>query len=193
MKLIVGLGNPGIRYASSRHNIGFRIVKSLAKIYKIPLKRDRGTLSLSGRSKIEGEEVILSLPLTYMNLSGNSVSAALRKYKIDLSDLLVICDDLDLDLGRLKIRPSGSSGGHRGLNSIIEFLHSQDFNRLRIGIGRPKRKLSAQEYVLLNFSAQEKKILQAVINTAIDCSSSWISNGINKTMTIFNTQEKKIS
>lgn len=184
MKLIVGLGNPGRLYIDSRHNIGFSVIKSLAKIYKISLKK--GNFSLSGKAEIGGQNVILAMPLTFMNLSGTVVAGLLKKYRIDLSNLLVVCDDLDLEFGRLKLRPSGSSGGHRGLKSIIDSVASHGFVRLRIGIGRPFQDIDASDYVLSHFSRKEKAQVRQIIEKAGECCQSWVTRGVTETMNIFN-------
>ena len=190
MKLIVGLGNPGDIYADSRHNIGFSIIKALSSACKAALKRDRGTFSLTAKVKIDGRSVILAMPLTYMNLSGNAVVDLLKKYKIHLEDLLILLDDLDLELGRLKIRPCGSSGGHRGLESIIEAVGSTEFSRLRIGIGRPPRGVEPSEYVLMPFSRKEKTEVKNAVEIAAQCSQSWVTEGISETMNIFNKRPR---
>ncbi|MFH0918484.1 MAG: aminoacyl-tRNA hydrolase, partial [Candidatus Omnitrophota bacterium] len=130
-KLIVGLGNSGLIYAGSRHNIGFAVLKSLARSLKMNFKRDSSVWALVAKDKLLSQEVVLALPQTYMNLSGKAVKALLKRFKVNLPDLLVVCDDLDLELGQIKIRPQGSSGGQHGLESIIEHLGTQDFNRLR--------------------------------------------------------------
>ncbi len=190
MKLIVGLGNPGKSYAGSRHNVGFATIKALAKIYGIQLKTDRGAFFLSGRGKIEGQNVILAIPLTFMNLSGIAVSALLKKYKLTFDNLLVICDDLDLEFARIKIRASGSSGGHRGIGSIIESLKSQDFPRLRIGIGRPRGDIDPAEYVLSGFNNKEQAKIKEAIGEAVDCCKAWLAKGVMKSMNIFNRRSK---
>ncbi len=189
MKLIVGLGNPGRNYTESRHNAGFSVIKALSKDYKIPLKKD--TFSLSGKGKVEGESLILALPLTFMNLSGIAVNALIKKYKIDLENLLVVCDDLDLGLGVIKIRPDGSSGGHRGLGSIIDSLGSQEFGRLRIGISRPlKGNIDAASFVLSPFTKREKGKMKETIEEACDCCRAWAKKGITESMNIFNRRSK---
>jgi len=190
MKLIVGLGNPGALYAGTRHNIGFSTLKALAKVYKIAFKKDSSTLSLSGRVKIKDQNVILAIPLTFMNLSGIAVGALLKKYKTDLHNLLVVCDDLDLELGRIKIKDSGSAGGHRGLQSIIDSLGSKSFPRLRIGIGRPHQDLDAANYVLSAFTKKEKEQVKEIIDEASQCCRVWVRGGIIKTMNIFNTRSR---
>lgn len=185
MKLIVGLGNPGSNYAESRHNIGFSVIKVLSRNYKIHLKKD--SFSLSGKGKMEGQAIILAEPLTFMNLSGVAVSALVRKYKIDLQDLLVVCDDLDLDFGVIKIRPGGSSGGHRGLSSIIGSLGTEDFPRLRIGIGRPSNgDRDAADFVLSPFMKREKEKLKETMQSACDCCRMWVVEGMTDSMNVFN-------
>lgn len=192
MKLIVGLGNPGRAYTDSRHNIGFSVVKALGKSYKVPLKADNA-FSLSGKGKIGGNNIILALPLTFMNLSGIAVSALMKRYKIDLEDLLVVCDDLDLGFGAIKIRPDGSSGGHRGLESIIDSFGSQNFSRLRVGIGRPLKKndTDTSAFVLSAFTKREKEIIKEAIREACHCCRTWATKGITQSMNIFNRRNKK--
>jgi len=187
--MVVGLGNPGVIYKDSRHNIGFAVVKAIAKVYKTTLKRDKDTFSLSAKIKIGQQGAILALPLTFMNLSGIAVSALLKKYKIDLKSLLVVCDDLDLEFARLKIRNRGSSGGHRGLQSIIDNLASQGFSRLRIGIGRPRKTIDSAEYVLSAFKKKEKEESKEILERAVDCAGVWVTEGVERAMNIFNQKE----
>jgi PTH1 family peptidyl-tRNA hydrolase len=189
VKLIIGLGNPGILYRNSRHNIGFQVVRSLAKVKKIALKKERGASALSVKARIEGVDAVLAVPLTFMNLSGGAVKLLLKKYKISPEDLLVICDDLDLEFGRIKLQPHGSSAGHRGIQSVIDFLDSSEFCRMRIGIGRPKGDLGASEYVLAHFNKRENTQLPAIINNALDCCRSWMLAGAEKSMSIFNRRD----
>lgn len=187
MKLIVGLGNPGLVYAGSRHNIGFTVVKSLARSLKVVLKRDGSVSALVSKANRGQNNVVLALPQTFMNLSGIAVKALLKKFKVSFEDLLVVCDDLNLELGRIKIRPQGRSGGQRGIVSIIEHLGTQDFSRLRIGIGRPKNPTDASRYVLSGFLRKEKAIVEEVKEDAVNCCLSWVENGIIRTMGSFNT------
>jgi len=186
VKLIVGLGNPGRAYAESRHNIGFLCVRSLAKSQKAVLKKGLFSSSLTGVARLGREKAILVLPLTFMNLSGSAVRSLVRKYKIGLKDLLVISDDLDLEFGRLKIKSGGTSGGHRGLESIIENLKSRDFARLRLGIGRPGRNIDPADYVLSAFTKKEKEELQGILENASQCVVAWVNDGIDKSMNMFN-------
>ena len=192
MKLIVGLGNPGRFYAGSRHNIGFLVVDALAKGYGVKLKSAFGCRSLIAKVKLEGSDVLLAEPVTYMNLSGRAVATLLKKNKAAAEDLLVICDDMDLELGRLKLRGSGSSGGHRGLESIIVSLASREFSRLRIGIGRhPGERREAAEYVLSPFNREEKKRVVKIVDKACACAMAWVIEGTEKTMNLFNKKEKE--
>ena len=190
MKLIVGLGNPGLIYAGSRHNIGFTVVKSLARSLKVVLKRDDSVSALVGKTNCGQHNLVLALPQSFMNLSGIAVKALLKKFKAIPQELLVVCDDLDMELGRTKIRPHGSSGGQRGLDSVIEQLGTQEFNRLRFGIGRPKNPQDAAEYVLAGFLRKEKAIVEEAKEVAVDCCLSWVENGIIKTMDSFNTRSR---
>lgn len=186
MKLIVGLGNPGLRYRNSRHNIGSSVVKMLARAQRVALKKERGIPVLCTKAKFDGQSVLLATPLLYMNVSGEAVRALIEKYIIAPRDTLVVCDDLDLELGRIKLKSCGSSGGHRGLASIIEALDSGDFNRLRIGIGRPRFSDDAARYVLSNFTSAEKKKLKETMEEALSCVQSWVVAGSAETMNIFN-------
>lgn len=188
MKLIVGLGNPGRLYIASRHNVGFIVITALGQSNKIILKKEKSVFSLIGRGRIERENVALAMPLTFMNLSGIAVKAMLKKFRLNLEDLLVVCDDLDLDFGRIRLRPSGSSGGHRGLKSIASSLGEEGFARLRVGIGRPsgQQDIETAEYVLSPFNGKEKGQLKQVTEKASQCCASWITKGVLETMSIFN-------
>lgn len=191
MKLIIGLGNPGFIYRGTRHNIGFSVVKALSKNSKIALKKENRIPASSGKGVIGGQEVLIAMPLAYMNLSGRVILPLLEKYGIVPIDILVVCDDLDLEFGRQKIRQGGSSGGHRGLESIIQAMGDNAINRLRIGIGRPRQKTDAAEYVLSGFNRQERNALPLVIDRALDCCRCWVTKGINEAMNTFNAKEIK--
>lgn len=191
MKLIVGLGNPGRVYIDSRHNIGFAVIKALSQFFKAHFIREGDSLSLTARGKIKNQNVVLARPLTFMNASGEAVSALLKKYRVDLGNLLVVCDDLDLEFGRLKLKPAGSSAGHRGLQSVIDSLNCAGFARLRIGIGRPRPDAEASEYVLLPFTKREKEQIKEITEEASYCCRSWVLEGITKTMNIFNLRRKQ--
>ena len=187
MKLIVGLGNPGEKYKLTRHNIGANVTKRLAKLNNINLRR-RGYLSRFGEGRISGEEVNIILPETFMNFSGRAVSSIVKDRKIALSDILVICDDADLDLGTIRMRPKGSDGGHRGLRSIIENLRSESFPRLRIGIGKEKDLTS---YVLRSFNKNEKKLVKEAEETSIEAALCWLTKGIAQAMDTYNARRKE--
>jgi len=189
MYLIVGLGNPGRSYIDSRHNIGFSVLRNLAKNWKVLFKRDPRVSALAAKVRVRGRYVLLAMPLTFMNLSGIAVAELVNRYDIDLARLLVVCDDLDLELGRLKIKPSGSSGGHRGLKSIIDSLETNDFSRLRIGIGQPPLGHQASDYVLSGFTKQEKIRAREVTNKAVDCCWLWLTEGMDEAMNIFNIRK----
>lgn len=186
MKLIIGLGNPGRIYARTRHNIGFLVLEELARTNGIKLNKESGLCFFEGKGSIENESVVLIKPYTFMNLSGIAVQQAAAKHNADGQDILVICDDLDMDFGRVKIRPSGSSAGQRGIKSIISSLNSDKFTRLRIGIGRPDKFIDPAEYVLSVFSREERKLLDGIIDLASECIKVWITKGIGKAMDIYN-------
>ena len=189
MKLIVGLGNPGRAYVNTRHNIGSAVVFSLAKKCGIVLKKNRLSRSLEGRALIAGKEAILAVPLTYMNLSGEALGSLIKKYRVKPHDLLVVSDDLDLELGRLKIKTGGSSSGHKGVKDIIEALGADKFNRLRIGIGRPRFKEETTDFVLSRFNRGEAKTADAVIAKAMACCAVWLESGCAKCMDKYNVRE----
>lgn len=193
MKLIVGLGNPGKVYARNRHNIGFRCLNYFARLHSIRFER-RQCQARVGFSETGGERLLLAKPRTFVNLSGKAVGCLVRKYDTPLSDLLVIYDDLDLPLGKIRLRQSGGSGGHKGLESIISTLGSEAFPRIRVGIGRPIQFEGLPNvdedvivnYVLGEFSPEEEKVIRpAIISVAktIDC---FLAQGIEVAMNRFN-------
>jgi len=186
MRLIVGLGNPGRLYTDSRHNIGFSVVRALAKAAGVSLKKEKYIPAVSAAAQIERHKAVLALPMTFMNLSGCAVRQLLDKYAVDAGGLLVVCDDLDLEFGRIKLRASGSSGGHRGLASIIASAGTQDFSRLRIGIGRPPGGREAADFVLSPFLKKEKAQLQDVISRAVECCGVWAAKGAAEAMNTYN-------
>lgn len=187
MRLIVGLGNPGPQHLFSRHNAGFRLVDYLAERERIPVVK-LVDCAVCGRGAVEGKEIILAKPLTYMNRSGLSVSRLAGHYDIDGSRLLVIYDDMDLELGRLRLRPAGSSGGHKGLDSVIRCLGISRFNRLRIGIGRPPEEVDPADYVLSQFcGAEEKRFREEVLPKAAEAVKIYIASGIEAAMNRFNS------
>ena len=193
MKLVVGLGNPGKAYAHNRHNIGFRCLNHLAKLHSIQVKRHH-CQSQTGIGKIAGVELLLAKPKTFVNLSGEAVGSLMRKHKIPVNDLIVIYDDLDLPPGKLRLRHGGSSGGHKGMDSIISALGSQDFCRIKVGIGRPVREdgtAIADEdgiisYVLGDFTPQEEKTIKPAIASVAEAVECILTQGITAAMNKFN-------
>jgi PTH1 family peptidyl-tRNA hydrolase len=188
MKLIVGLGNPGEKYKSTRHNIGANVAKELAKSNNISLRK-RKYLSRFGEGKICGEEVNIILPLTYMNLSGKAIYSIVKDKDIPFSDILIICDDADLNLGNIRIRPKGSDGGHRGLRSIIENLQTQSFPRLRIGIGKNG---NLANHVLKSFDKDEANRVEGIKERAVETILCWIKQGVTGAMNTYNTKSKEL-
>jgi PTH1 family peptidyl-tRNA hydrolase len=191
MKLIVGLGNPGKTYAHNRHNIGFQCLNYYARLHSIRFDH-RQCQARVGTGKVRDEKLLLARPGTFVNLSGKSVAGLVHKHNIPLNDLLVIHDDLDLPLGKIRLRQSGSSGGHKGMNSIIAALGSADFPRIRVGIGRPQvEEQSTSEdtiinYVLSDFSPQEEAIIKPVIVTVAEAIDCFLTQGIEAAMSKFN-------
>lgn len=184
--LIVGLGNPGFKYANTRHNIGFRCVDALAERHGLSLDRKQGK-ALVASGTIAGQPVLLIKPQTYMNLSGDAVSAVANFYRITPDRLLVIFDDLDLPVGTIRIRKSGGAGGHKGMISIIEKLGTQEFSRIRVGIDRPPGRMDPADYVLLPFREGDESILVAeTIDRVVQAVQSWLTDGIEITMNRYN-------
>lgn len=185
MKYIVGLGNPGKNYEKTRHNVGFMVIDELCKRWNLPLNKEKFK-GIYGMGTINGEKVILLKPLTYMNLSGESIRPLLEYYDIDEEDLIVIYDDLDLPTGKIRLRTKGSAGGHNGIKSTIEHLGTQNFNRLRIGIGRPTNGMKVTDYVLGMFSEEERPEVAAAIIQAADACEKWLSSSFLEVMNEFN-------
>ncbi|MCX7982758.1 MAG: aminoacyl-tRNA hydrolase [Syntrophales bacterium] len=186
MKLIVGLGNPGLRYEMTRHNMGFLTIDRLTEDYGIEITQ-RGFQSLYGKGKFEDTQVILAKPQTYMNLSGQAVKKLFDYFKLnDSSNLIVIHDDLDLPFGTLRIRARGGHGGHRGLMSVIEHMGTSNFIRLRMGIGRPPVHIAADEYVLDRFSPVELDQLESLLKLASEAVFLTVTSGVETAMNKYN-------
>lgn len=183
--LIVGLGNPGRQYQSNRHNIGFMLLNHLADRLDTSFSRLESK-ALVTKTKHHDHPIILAKPQTYMNLSGQSVASLVKFYKIPLDNLMVIYDEVDLPFGRIRIRPSGGSAGHRGMESIIERLGTQDFPRMRLGIGRPPGTKGAASYVLKNFSGEDAEFLPQVIDRAADAIFTYIDEDLETAMNLYN-------
>ena len=185
MKAIIGLGNPGIKYAGTRHNIGFDTVTALADKYNIKIK-DKKFNGLVGEGFIEGEKVMLVQPQTFMNLSGECVGLIAGFYKLEPEDIIVICDDINLDTGRLRIRAKGSAGGHNGLKNIIAHLGTETFPRIRIGVGEKTEGWDLADYVLARFSKDDEPIMREAIKNAVGAVETWISDDIGTAMNRYN-------
>lgn len=190
MKMVVGLGNPGDEYVDTRHNMGFKVVDSLAETLRTPLEipnglRKRKFGACFALCEFSDHKLILLKPWQFMNRSGQAVATAMGFYKLGLSDLLVVTDDLSLEPGRIRIRAKGSAGGHNGLADIVEKLGSNEFGRLRIGIGDNGR-LDSAVYVLKRPRLEERPVLAEAIERARDAVLCWIENGIDRAMNEFN-------
>ncbi|MEZ6047468.1 MAG: aminoacyl-tRNA hydrolase [Planctomycetaceae bacterium] len=187
MKVIIGLGNPGKKYEATRHNIGFEVIDEIARRGgqdRVQLKFDAELIDTT----LGSEKLLLVKPLTYMNLSGRSVRQIVDFYKLQLDDLLVICDDLNLDTGRLRLRGKGSSGGQKGIQNIIDqFGGRNEFARLRIGIGRPSGNLSVTDFVLKKFNKSEQEIMDVSVQLAADAAEYWTRNDLLSTMNKYNS------
>jgi PTH1 family peptidyl-tRNA hydrolase len=196
MKLVVGLGNPGPDYVGTRHNIGFEVVDRFASKLgwgEVTKKRFDG-LSLDANIELASggiEKVLLLKPLTYMNLSGKAVQAAMSFYQLTPADIVVILDDLALPCGRLRLRGSGSSGGHNGLKDIERVLSTSDYPRLRIGIDPAPPPIRGKDYVLGRFTAEQRKLVDPAIDRACGAIVTWIEKGIGTAMSLFNADEKE--
>lgn len=185
MKIMVGLGNPGKQYEHTRHNVGFDVIDELSRRFNIPLDQSK-LKGLYGIGFYKGEKVLLLKPLTYMNLSGESIRAVMDYYDIDLEDLLVIYDDLDLPVGKIRLRQKGSAGGHNGIKSTVAHLGTQQFNRIRIGIDRPQNGMSVPDYVLGKFHKEEQSQVQDVIQKSADACEAWLERPFIQVMNDFN-------
>ena len=186
MKLIVGLGNPGEEYKLTRHNIGFLVLEKLAKANDIKFKFSKRFNALIGEGAIGREKTLLAMPQTYMNLSGHSVRAVLNWLKLKAENMFVVMDDIALPFGSIRIKPKGSSGGHNGLNSIIDSISTQEFPRMRLGILGKKNIKGLSSYVLGKFTKAEQKDLPEVLDSAAQACEYWIGQGVNAAMDKFN-------
>jgi PTH1 family peptidyl-tRNA hydrolase len=189
MKLIVGLGNPGRSYARHRHNIGFIALSHFARAQGIKFDKKKG-LARIGRGKVAANEVVLARPQTFMNNSGQSVSRLVERFDIDPSGLIVIHDDLDLPLAKVRISHGSSSGGHKGINSIIKEMGTKDFIRIRIGIGRPNKPQVSEDdiiaYVLSDFTPAEKRAIDNIIPKVAEAILCLLTDGLTPAMNQFN-------
>ena len=188
MKIVIGLGNPGLKYKFTRHNIGFRIVDGLAQDIETEFKKVKSYYSLISRGMINNHKIMLVKPQTFMNLSGRAVTRVASYYKIPLQDLLIVYDDLNLELGQIRIRKKGSAGGHKGMESIMQYLHSEEIPRLRIGIGSPSVNFNFDcvSYVLSNFNGDEENKIKEIIKLSTKAIKTVIEEGFEKAMRKYN-------
>lgn len=186
-KLIVGLGNPGAKYANTRHNVGWWVLDALARKHGVAIEKS-GFQGVYGELRWGplAEKVILLKPMTFMNLSGRSAAPAAHFYKIDPADILVVYDDMDLDVGRLRMRGKGSAGGHNGMKSLIQELGTQEFPRLKIGIGRPAPNWQVVDWVLTPFGADDAASVAGVMDKAVEAIETFLTDGILTAMNLYN-------
>lgn len=185
--LIAGLGNPGREYQTSRHNIGFMLVSHLAEKLGVTFTRVQSK-ALVTKSDNQGSKLILAKPQTYMNLSGQAVGSLVKFYKIQLDHLLVVYDDVDLPYGRIRMRPSGGSAGQKGMQSIINQLGTQEFPRMRLGIGRPPGSKGAASYVLRDFSGEDADFLPSILDRGVEAVLTYVHQGLDTAMNRFNSK-----
>lgn len=185
MKIIIGLGNPTREYQATRHNIGFDAVTRICDDYNIRLDMKEHK-ALCGRGYIGGEKVILAQPQTYMNLSGESVRALVDYYKLTSEDIIVVCDDINLDVGQLRVRKKGSAGGHNGLKNIILQLGTQDFMRIRVGVGQKPEKWDLADYVLGRFPKEEEPLIREALERVSKVCGCIITDGVETAMNRYN-------
>ena len=185
MRLIVGLGNPGPKYRGTRHNIGFRCVDLMSKMWSIPIK-ERRSKAVLGRGVYAGQEIVLAKHRNFMNNSGQGVSYLLTRFAADVDHLLVIYDDMELPLGRLRVRRSGSDGGQKGGEAIISILRTKAFPRVRLGIGAPLEGQDPVDFVLGGFSKEESLVVERAVETVVQAVECWLEEDIDIAMNRFN-------
>lgn len=187
MKLIVGLGNPGAEYERTRHNVGWQVLDAFARKFRIEVTRHEKN-ALTGTGRVAGGSVMLAKPLTYMNLSGDAVKLLVNAYLESTDDLMVVYDDIDLPLGRLRIRPNGSAGTHNGMRSIISTIQTEQFPRLRVGIGASEQG-RLRDYVLDEFTSEEQPIVDRAIERAVDALVLFARGDLRRAMNQFNKDD----
>ena len=185
MKLIVGLGNVGEKYLFTRHNVGFMVVDKLAYDKVFDFREEKKLKCFLAKTRLNGEDVVIIKPTTFMNLSGEAVSLVMNYYKIDVKDLLIIYDDLSLDLGKLRFRANGSDGGHNGIKSIIKHVSTKDFHRIKVGIG-PQPPIPAEAFVLQNFAKEQMDDLKQSVKRTIEALECYLSDGIETAQNRYN-------
>ncbi|MDR7555702.1 MAG: aminoacyl-tRNA hydrolase [Armatimonadota bacterium] len=191
MRLIVGLGNPGRRYRGTRHNMGREVVERLAATCAIRVDMEEGWAT-TGRGTIDGQRVLLAWPETYMNVSGQAVADLRRRHRIPVDHLLIVCDDLDLPPGTIRLRERGSAGGHNGLQSVIDALGTAAFPRLRVGIGRPPAEVDPADYVLQRPTPQERALLDDAVARAVQGIVLWVRDGPQAAMRFCNVRRSAV-
>jgi len=190
MYLIVGLGNPGSKYAHTRHNVGFDVLEKLSRKLGVSISREKEE-ALIGECFVNGQKVILALPQTYMNLSGEAVMRLVNWYKIPPENLLVVYDDIDLAQGAIRIRKNGSAGTHNGMRSIIGLLGYENFPRLRVGVGKKREGYELADWVLGHYIGEEQEVADKAFELAADAIVDYIENGIESAMCKYNTKKEK--
>lgn len=190
LKVIVGLGNPGSEYSRTRHNVGFMVLDAFAKKHQVTNWKNKYEAEI-GECKIEGEQVLLVKPQTYMNHSGNAVGAIVRWYKLNVEDVVAIYDDMDIPVGNVKLKKHGSSGGHRGVESMLVNLGKEEFARVRVGIGRPLPNWTVVDHVLAKFPEEEQKVIDELSEKLIPAIECIVKQGIDKAMNRFSFKVKK--
>lgn len=191
--MIVGLGNPGREYAKTRHNLGFMVLQAMAEKAQSRWNKSRKGEAFVVELKEVGQTVILVLPLTFMNRSGLAVRDIAQFHKVNMQDVLVVCDDIHLDFGQTRLKATGSAGGHNGLRSIIAECGSKDFFRLRMGVGKPPGAWDQADYVLASFRKEEINELEDFIDRAVTCCELWLADKGSEAMTEFNQRKDKKS
>lgn len=184
--LIVGLGNPGQEYADTRHNLGWRTIEALAKRSAAPFREERSLHTLLADVRLDHHQTLLSLPITYMNESGRALQSVAHYFKIPLTQILIVQDELDFPLGTFAFREGGSSAGHNGIASIYEQTGTEQFARLRMGIGRPVAPRISKDYVLERFTPEEQTLLPDLFKRGADAIECWVREGLTKTMNVWN-------
>jgi PTH1 family peptidyl-tRNA hydrolase len=193
--LIAGLGNPGPRYKNTRHNIGFKVINLWGDDLNVQLS-GRRFQSRNALTRFEGKRIFLVRPLTYMNLSGESIRACVDYYGIQTENILVVHDDLDLPVGKIKVAKNGGSGGHKGVMSLVQHLGTKEFFRVKVGIDRPRYRESVENFVLNPFYKDEREIVEEVIRMAVQACGLFVSKGVESAMNVINSQnlrEKEVT
>ncbi len=193
MKLVAGLGNPGAKYRETRHNVGFAVLDRLAERHGLTFDMAPGNAgeALEARWRVGAETVMLVKPLTFMNLSGTAVAGLCRYYRVERPDVLVVCDDVNLPLGQLRARAGGSEGGHNGLRSVAQALGTNDYARLRLGVGRGDERRDLADHVLARFAPEERTGIDRAIVRSAEAVEMWVTDGLAKVMNTFNRVEEQ--